>query len=188
MRERLKDKRQRWKAEQGHRQNRHWADRAIWSQPDHVTSGDVGSEDLWYTASTEGWLNFHHGDVEPPALGYTTASGHNNAVWVRVVRGGEDTWVRVPEWHVVVDFESLQELPAAIPALAYVAEEGRVYNHIFNNVKNEAVWVKMPFGHETTSSPGGDQVSPPDLCHVTSTNSVYAYTGQGWVNLTHWES
>ena len=188
MRERLKDKRQRWKLEQGHRTNRHWAERAIWSQPDHVTSGDVGSEDLWYTASTEGWLNFHHGDVEPPALGYTTASGHNNAVWVRVVRGGEDTWVRVPEWHVAETFQALQQIPATVPALAYVAEEGRVYNHIFNEVQNQTVWVKMGYIHERSSSPSGDRPTPGDLCHVTDSNSVYARTGDGWVNLTHWET
>jgi len=38
MRERLRDKRQRWKAERGHRETRHWADRAIWSQPDSITA------------------------------------------------------------------------------------------------------------------------------------------------------
>ena len=189
MRERLKDKRQRWKAEQGHRQNRHWADRAIWSQPDHVTSdGGVDSEDLWYTASTEWGLNFHYGYVNPPALGYTTSTTHNhNAVWVRVVRNGEDTWVRVPEWHRTHTFEALQQIPADIPALAYVSGEGRVYSHIFDREQNRNVWVKMGYIHERSSSPSGDVPTPGELCHVTDRNSVYAYTGDGWVNLTHWE-
>ena len=138
MRERLKDKRQRWKAEQGHRQNRHWADRAIWSQPDHVTSGDV---DVWHIANDRDALP----EVDSPALGYTTNPAYHlhRAGWIRLQVGSEDTWVRIIEGHVA---ETQGELPNRKgPALAYTASDEKPWLGLGGlGVDSTPRWAEVP--------------------------------------------
>lgn len=120
MRERLKDKRQRWKLEQGHRTNRHWAERAIWSQPDHVTSTDV-DVDVWHTANDRDALP----EVLSPALGYTVGYYTTNpdmyfvggAGWIRL----DGNWVRIIEGH---EAETKADLPSVhAPALGYTTDD-----------------------------------------------------------------
>ena len=123
MRERLKDKRQRWKAEQGHRQNRHWADRAIWSQPD-------GGGQTWHIADKVSNLP----DVNGPALGYTT---DDDKQWTRV----ENEWKEVPSgdtalWHIAQTKNDLPGVPA--PALGYTTNDHKQWTRVGSE------WLEVP--------------------------------------------
>ena len=151
MRERLKDKRQRWKAEQGHRQNRHWADRAIWSQPDHVTS--EGEEDFWIISISKSTLDTYFGDVDAPALAYTVS---DNKQWTRL--GNE--WVEVAKtW--IHEEEHLPNFPRiAAPSFGYTSSDGKFWMR--QRVGTSNIWQEIPMQRTNVTAAVHKTAAKPD--------------------------
>ena len=161
MRERLKDKRQRWKAEQGHRQNRHWADRAIWSQPDGDGDGGPPSQE------------------PPPNVGPTSIRGeslkfaredHTHGYPVTYVFETNIGWPERPSGWLKVVWVGITEPPEAFPGDIWYDYQGLIY--------------VVDQRHELPN------VDPPAIGYVTSTGIGYFRLDDGdeeWVSFTHWE-